>query len=49
MVTKVPKFNRKIEKMKKLFYKYSKIDDKIAATLIFAATLIIAPMVVTVI
>jgi hypothetical protein len=33
------------EKMKKYFLKYSKIGDESAATLIFAATLIIAPMV----
>jgi Reverse transcriptase (RNA-dependent DNA polymerase) len=33
------------EKMKKYFLTYSKIGDESAATLIFAATLIIAPMV----
>jgi hypothetical protein len=39
------KFIIQIEKMGKDLSKYSKIEDKIAATLIFAATLIIAPTV----
>jgi hypothetical protein len=46
MVVNILKFNIQTEKMGKDLSKYSKIEDKIAATLIFAATLIIAPTVI---
>jgi hypothetical protein len=46
MVINTLKFSMQTEKMGKDLLKYSKMGDKIAATLIFAATLIIAPTVV---
>jgi hypothetical protein len=45
MVVIILKFSTQTEKIGKDLSKYSKIEDKIAATLIFAATLIIAPTV----
>jgi hypothetical protein len=45
MVVNILKFSIQTEKMGKDLFRYCKIGDKIAATLIFAATLIIAPTV----
>jgi hypothetical protein len=47
MVLNILKFTLQKEKKKKFIFKYCKIDVKSAATLIFAATLITAPTVLS--
>ena len=48
MVSNILKFTLPNEKKRNIFFKYCKIAVKIAATKIFAATLIIAPTVIPV-